>query len=80
MISVTECIIFVLPIGLQLISARLIGWQVEADKAVIGQDAAASKALLARERLALIDCEDANNNTPLSEAAGISLTFSSVHR
>ena len=28
------------------------------------------QSLITRHQLALVDCEDANNNTPLSEAAG----------
>lgn len=30
----------------------------------------ARQSLIARHQMALVDCEDANNNTPLSEAAG----------
>ena len=30
----------------------------------------ARQSLITRHQLALVDCEDANNNTPLSEAAG----------
>lgn len=30
----------------------------------------ALQSLITRHQLALVDCEDANNNTPLSEAAG----------
>lgn len=30
----------------------------------------ARQSLVTRHQLALVDCEDANNNTPLSEAAG----------
>ena len=38
------------------------------DKAGIGHDET-GKAIRARHQLSIVDCEDANGNTPLSEAA-----------